>query len=295
MKKLVFFLLIISIVLVGCRLDNFLYNPTQIEEYKFDAFDEEQKFVLGASYAIPDHLVHLMTLESGPVDDRETIYATYIGDISRINQDTIILYCHGNAGHMDYYWQRAKLLANAGGKNRFGVLFMDYRGYGKSTGKATEAGLYYDVDACMRWLKDKGLTNDRLVIYGFSMGGAPSTELTANPRTMVPSKLILEAPFASFDFMVQDIAKVSFPGSFYGNLEIDNSVEIQKVQAPFLWIHGIDDAFVGIHHGELIQQNYNGTHKVIRRVPGGEHSTVPMVMGFDIYTKLIADFITEKI
>ncbi len=288
-------MLIISIVLVGCRLDNFLYNPTQIEEYKFDAFDEEQKFVLGASYAIPDHLVHLMTLESGPVDDRETIYATYIGDISRINQDTIILYCHGNAGHMDYYWQRAKLLANAGGKNRFGVLFMDYRGYGKSTGKATEAGLYYDVDACMRWLKDKGLTNDRLVIYGFSMGGAPSTELTANPRTMVPSKLILEAPFASFDFMVQDIAKVSFPGSFYGNLEIDNSVEIQKVQAPFLWIHGIDDAFVGIHHGELIQQNYNGTHKVIRRVPGGEHSTVPMVMGFDIYTKLIADFITEKI
>lgn len=295
MKKLVFFLLIISIVLVGCRLDNFLYNPTQIEEYKFDAFDEEQKFVLDASYAIPDHLVHLMTLESGPVDDRETIYATYIGDISRINQDTIILYCHGNAGHMDYYWQRAKLLANAGGKNRFGVLFMDYRGYGKSTGKATEAGLYYDVDACMRWLKDKGLTNDRLVIYGFSMGGAPSTELTANPRTMLPSKLILEAPFASFDFMVQDIAKVSFPGSFYGNLEIDNSVEIQKVQAPFLWIHGIDDAFVGIHHGELIQQNYNGTHKVIRRVPGGEHSTVPMVMGFDIYTKLIADFITEKI
>lgn len=288
-------MLIISIVLVGCRLDNFLYNPTQIEEYKFDAFDEEQKFVLDASYAIPDHLVHLMTLESGPVDDRETIYATYIGDISRINQDTIILYCHGNAGHMDYYWQRAKLLANAGGKNRFGVLFMDYRGYGKSTGKATEAGLYYDVDACMRWLKDKGLTNDRLVIYGFSMGGAPSTELTANPRTMVPSKLILEAPFASFDFMVQDIAKVSFPGSFYGNLEIDNSVEIQKVQAPFLWIHGIDDAFVGIHHGELIQQNYNGTHKVIRRVPGGEHSTVPMVMGFDIYTKLIADFITEKI
>ncbi len=288
-------MLIISIVLVGCRLDNFLYNPTQIEEYKFDAFDEEQKFVLDASYAIPDHLVHLMTLESGPVDDRETIYATYIGDISRINQDTIILYCHGNAGHMDYYWQRAKLLANAGGKNRFGVLFMDYRGYGKSTGKATEAGLYYDVDACMRWLKDKGLTNDRLVIYGFSMGGAPSTELTANPRTMLPSKLILEAPFASFDFMVQDIAKVSFPGSFYGNLEIDNSVEIQKVQAPFLWIHGIDDAFVGIHHGELIQQNYNGTHKVIRRVPGGEHSTVPMVMGFDIYTKLIADFITEKI
>lgn len=295
MKNIGFLLLFLAIGLTSCRLDNFLYNPDTVTEYKFDAFEEEQRFVLDSSYAIAESLIELMTLESGPEDNRETIYAAYIGDISKISQDTVILYCHGNAGHLDYYWQRAKLLANAGGKNRFGVLFMDYRGYGKSTGKPTEAGLYYDVDACMKWLKANGLTDDRLVIYGFSMGSAPSTELTSKPRTMTPSKLILEAPFASFDFMTQDIGKVSFPGSFYGNLEIDNSIEIQNVQQPFLWIHGIDDAYVGIHHGELVQQNYQGTHKVVRRIPGGEHSTVPIVMGFDIYMKLIEDFITGAI
>jgi fermentation-respiration switch protein FrsA (DUF1100 family) len=295
MKNIGFLLLFLTITLTGCRLDNFLFNPATVTEYKFDAFEEEQRFVLDSSYAISESLIDLMTLESGPEDDRETIYAAYIGDQSRISQDTIILYCHGNAGHLDYYWERAKLLANAGGKNRFGVFFMDYRGYGKSTGKATEAGLYYDVDACMKWLKAQGLTDDRLVIYGFSLGGAPSTELTANPRTLTPSKLILEAPFASFEFMAQDIAKIAFAGSFYGNLEIDNSVEIQKVQQPFMWMHGTADDFVGIHHGELIQQNYQGTHKVIRRVQGGEHSTVPIVMGFDIYMKLVADFITGEI
>jgi hypothetical protein len=295
MKKIGFLLLFLTIALTGCRLDSFLFSPDVVTEYKFDAFEDEQRFVLDTSYAISENLVELMTLESGPEEDRATIYAAYIGDQSRISQDTIILYCHGNAGHLDYYWQRAKLLANAGGKNRFGVLFMDYRGYGKSTGEATEEGLYYDVDACMKWLKAQGLTDDRLVIYGFSMGTAPATELTANLRTLKPSKLILEAPFASFDFMVQDIAKVSFPGSFYGNLKIDNSVEIQKVQQPFLWMHGIDDAYVGIHHGELVQENYQGTHKVMRRVPGAEHSTIPIVMGFDIYMKLVADFITGKI
>lgn len=295
MKNIGFLLLLLTIGLTGCRLDNFLYNPATVTEYKFDAFEEEQRFVLDSSYAIAESLIELMTLESGPEEDRETIYAAYIGDISRISQDTIILYCHGNAGHLDYYWQRAKLLANTGGKNRFGVLFMDYRGYGKSTGKPTEEGLYYDVDACMKWLKSNGLTDDRLVIYGFSMGSAPSTELTSKPRTLTPSKLILEAPFASFDFMTQDIGKVSFPGSFYGNLKIDNSVEIQNVQQPFLWIHGVEDDFVGIHHGELVQQNYQGTHKVVRRIPGGEHSTVPVVMGFDIYMKLMEDFITGEI
>lgn len=296
MRNLGFLLLLGILALTSCRLDSFLFNPDDsITEYKFDAFEEEQRFVLDASYSIPDSLIDLMTLESGPEDDRETIYAAYIGDQSRISQDTVILYCHGNAGHLDYYWQRAKLLANAGGKNRFGVFFMDYRSYGLSTGTATEAGMYYDVDACMKWLKAQGLTDDRLIIYGFSLGGAPSTELTANPRTLIPSKLILEAPFASFEFMAQDIAKVSFAGSFYGNLEIDNSVEIQKVQQPFLWMHGTADDFVGIHHGELIQQNYQGTHKVIRRVSGGEHSTVPIVMGFDLYMQLIEDFITGEI
>jgi len=295
MKKIGFLLVFLSIILTGCRLDNFLFNPLTLTEYKFDAFDEEQYFVVEDSYAIQDSWIELMTLESGPEDDLETIYAAYIGDKSRISQDTVILYCHGNAGHMDYYWERVKLLANAGGKNRFGVLFMDYRGYGLSTGTSSEAGLYYDVDACMKWLKAQGLTGDRLVIYGFSLGGAPSTELTATPRTLTPSKLILEAPFASFEYMAQDIAKVSFAGSFYGDLTIDNSVEIQKIQQPFLWMHGTDDDFVGIHHGEFVQQNYQGTHKVLRRVPGGEHSTVPLVMGFEIYMKLIADFITGEI
>lgn len=295
MKKLTLFLVVITVVFTACRLDSFLYNPTATTTYKLDAFEGEQRFVLDSSYAIADYLVHLMSLSSGPEEDRETIYAIYIGDTNTINQDTVILYCHGNAGNLDYYWQRAKLLANAGGKNRFGVFFMDYRGYGKSTGKPTEDGMYYDVDACMKWLKEKGLTNDRLVIKGFSLGTAPATELTAKPRTLIPSKLILEAPFASFDFMTQDIAKISMAGSFYGNLEIDNAEEIKFVQQPFLWLHGVADDYIGIHHGEMISKNYRGLHQVVRRVPGGGHSTVPVVMGVDVYAKLIADFITGEI
>ena len=77
------------------------------------------------------------------------------------------MYCHGNKWHMDFYWQRAKLLAHTNGKNKYGVLMMDYRGFGMSEGDPTENGMYADVNACMKWLKDKGLTNSRLIIYGF--------------------------------------------------------------------------------------------------------------------------------
>jgi pimeloyl-ACP methyl ester carboxylesterase len=294
-KTILFSLFVIFALTTSCRLDSFLFSPLKATEYKLDDFENPPHFRLDSTYAIADSLVSLMALESGPQDNRATIYAVYIGDVSRISQDTVILYCHGNAGNIDYYWERAKLLANAGGKNRFGVMFMDYRGYGMSTGEATELGMYYDVEACMEWLKSNGLTSRRFIMEGFSLGCAPATELTANPRTLEPEKLILEAPFASFDFMVQDIAKLSVPGSLYANLEVDNAEEIKKVQQPFLWMHGIADSYVGIHHGELVAQNYQGTKIIKRRVAGAEHSLVPPTMGFDLYMKLIVDFITGRI
>lgn len=295
MKKILFFIALISILLSSCRLDSFLYDPTVIAEYQLDNLEDPPHFKLDDSYAISDSLVEMITLESGSSGSQETIYAFYIGDKSRINQDTVILYCHGNAGNIDYYWQRVKLMANAGGKNRFGVMIMDYRGYGRSTGKPTETGMYEDVDACMKWLKNKGLTNERLVMEGFSLGCAPATELMANPRSMKPCKLILEAPFASFEYLEQSIGKVSFPGSIFANLEVDNAAKIQKVQEPFLWIHGMEDDYVGIDNGRLVAQNYQGTKIIKREIPNAGHSTVPLMMGFEAYMKLLEDFITGAI
>ena len=108
------------ISLQSCRLDNFLFNPIAIDEYLLEDFeDEDQKFVIDDQYDIDPSKIDLMSLESGD----ETIYAVYLGDQARIAQDTVILYCHGNAANMDWYWERAKLLANAGGKESFWGLY----------------------------------------------------------------------------------------------------------------------------------------------------------------------------
>ena len=86
-----------------------------------------------------------MSSEESPVK----IYAVYIGNVNTINTDTVIMYCHGNKSQMDYYWQRAKLLANVVGKNNYGVLMIDYRGYGMSEGDSSEEGMYTDVDTVL--------------------------------------------------------------------------------------------------------------------------------------------------
>ena len=296
MKKY-FLSFIVLIALSSClRLDDNLYNANKLTEYKLDNYTGEVDFTLDYSYHIPDSLVHIFTLSSQGAGESNatTIYAIYIGDIVQIATDTVIMYCHGNKDHMDFYWQRAKLLANTKSKNRFGVLMIDYRGYGMSEGKPTENGLYADTDAALKWLQSKGLTNDRLVIYGFSMGSAPATKLSANNYTLKPSKLMLEAPFASAEVMVQDGAGLALPGTTVTDLQINNAEEIKGVQQPFFWVHGEADDFLNIDtHGAVVYNNYQGTYKEAHRIPNAGHSTIPTTMGFQSYLIAVGNFITN--
>lgn len=293
-------ILIITIAFIfsSClRLDDNLYNLTdKITEYKLDNYTGENDFVLDNSYQIPDSLVHLFTLSSKASTESvaTTISAIYIGSLSKIKTDTIIMYCHGNKWHMDFYWQRAKLLAHVSGKNKYGVLMIDYRGYGLSEGKPSEEGLYADVDAALQWLKLNGLSDSRLMMYGFSMGTAPACELTAKPCSMTPSKIILEAPFASANVMANDGSGLNMPGSFFTNLKIDNAEEIKTISQPFCWIHGTNDNFLNIKtHGEVVYKNYKGLYQEAHRIDGADHGEIPVKMGFVNYLNTLSIFIKK--
>lgn len=298
MKKIKWlFGFIVILSFTSClRLDNNLYNlSSKIQEYKFDNYTGEQDFILDNTYKIPDSLIHLFTLNSQITNEAPiSIYAEYIGNINRIATDTVILYCHGNKWHMDFYWQRAKLLAHTGWKNRYGVLMIDYRGYGLSKGQPTEDGLYADVHSALEWLKNKGLSNERLIMYGFSMGTAPATKITAESSSLTPSKLILEAPFASSSVMVQDGAVINMPSSYFTNLKINNAEEIKLIRQPLLWLHGKADNFLNITtHGEVVFKNYSGIYSEAHRIEGADHGEVPAKMGFNNYSKTLLDFITR--
>jgi pimeloyl-ACP methyl ester carboxylesterase len=302
MKKIIFtyllFIIALSTALVSCmRLDDNLYNLSEkITEYKRDNYTGVQDFILDASYKIHDSLIHPFALHSQTPGETEiySVEAVYIGSIKKILTDTVIMYCHGNKWHNDFYWQRAKLLANTGGKSRYGVLMIDYRGYGLSTGKPTETGLFADIDAGLVWLKSKGLDGSRLIMYGFSMGSAPATELTAFTRSLRPHKLILEAPFASSFVMVQDASGLNVPTSYVTNLKINNAEKIKSVNQPFLWIHGTEDDFLNIStHGEVIYKNYQGPYSEPHRIEGANHGTIQSTLGFNNYNNIINTFIQK--
>jgi pimeloyl-ACP methyl ester carboxylesterase len=185
-------------------------------------------------------------------------------------------------------------LANVGGKHRFGVLMFDYRGYGMSEGKSSEKNIYADAEAALKWLQSNGLTSSRLIVYGYSLGSAPSTEIASSTYSLQPIKLLLEAPFASSEVMVQDAGKLALPGSYFTNAKINNADKIKQVKIPFMWMHGTADSFLSIQtHGEVLFKNYGGTKGEAYRIAGAEHGDLPLVFGYNNYINAIHDFITK--
>ncbi len=154
--------------------------------------------------------------------------------------------------------------------------------------------MYADVDAALQWLKDRGLSGDRLIMYGYSLGTAPATELTARPPSIRPARLILESPFASAAVLVQDAGVLALPASYLTTLKIASAEAIRDVSQPFMWLHGTEDDFVRMRtHGEVVFRNYSGERAVAHRVQGAGHGNIPLVMGFETYLNAVEEFITE--
>ncbi|HEX6339540.1 alpha/beta hydrolase [Umezawaea sp.] len=99
-----------------------------------------------------------------------------------------VLVAQGNAGDRGDRVPLAAALVDAG----FAVLLFDYRGYGGNPGSPTEEGLALDVRAAHRYLLDSGVTPDRMLYFGESLGAAVVAELAVEHP---PAGLLLRSPF----------------------------------------------------------------------------------------------------
>ena len=102
-----------------------------------------------------------------------------------------VLFFHGNAGNISHRLESIQIFHELG----LNVLIFDYRGYGRSTGKPSEQGLYRDADAAWFYLTNiRGIDAKEIVLFGRSMGGAVATRLAAKTQ---PAAVIVESTFTS--------------------------------------------------------------------------------------------------
>jgi pimeloyl-ACP methyl ester carboxylesterase len=295
MKKLA----LVSILLFSlsaCKkivLDSLVFPSEKLTSYQLE--DYEGEIAIPATYLIPEDKIHLFPLTSTDSNTGETfeIYCIYIGDMNTIATDTVILYTHGQGKHMDNYWSRAKLLANIGSKNNYGVLMMDYRGFGMSEGESTEQGLIDDVETCVNWLKLNGVQEQNTIYYAYSLGCVPSIHLAAYKIDFTPSKLIIESPLASAQNLAQSSTLINTNSKFLTTIEFNNAEKIKDVNIPLLWLHGREDTYIELSNGQLIYDNYNGPYKEPHIIDGSGHSEIPTVMGYENYLNILNTFILK--
>jgi hypothetical protein len=102
----------------------------------------------------------------------------------------LVVYFHGNGGHLGYRRELFTALLNAG----YGLMAVSYRGFGSSEGSPDDRGLYADGRAAIDYVKNQGFAEDRLVLYGESLGTGVATRMAAETN---PRALVLESPFTS--------------------------------------------------------------------------------------------------
>lgn len=154
-----------------------------------------------------------------------------------------ILYFHGNAGNLTNRIENIAFLRQLPAN----VLAVDYRGYGKSEGRPTEAGVYLDAQAAYDYLfHERGVVPDQLVVLGQSLGVAVAVDL-ASKRPV--AGLILEGGFPSAGRVVQ--RTMGLPGlHLVIRSKFDSAAKLKEISVPVLVAHCTRDPILPYALGE---------------------------------------------
>lgn len=176
-----------------------------------------------------------------------------------------ILFSHGNAVDLGqiaafYYGLGMRLDAN--------LLAYDYSGYGASSGKPSERNLYADIAAVWDVARNRlGLSPEKILVYGQSIGTVPSVDLAARERV---GGLVLHSPLMSG-------LRVAFPETQRTwCFDAFPSIEkIPRVSCPTLVIHGTEDEVIDFSHGLGLYERCPQAVEPLW-VPGAGHNDVEM-------------------
>lgn len=185
------------------------------------------------------------------------------------------LFLHGNAGNITHREDIGRIIAGAGSS----VLLLDYRGYGRSDGAPTEAGLYRDADAAYDWLIAQRVAAESIVIHGESLGTAVAVDLASRRKC---AGLVLASPFPS----AQAVARRVLP--VIGGLLIsgyDSKTKIKNVAVPVFVLHGNRDEVISYALGRDLYDAAPGP-KWFWEVSGAGHNDLIAVAGIKYQQEL---------
>ena len=184
---------------------------------------------------------------------------------------------HGNAENISTHFMSLVWLTTAG----YNLFTFDYRGYGKSEGRATQEGTYLDALAAIAQAKEFHDQHGKghFIIYGQSTGGIISLRaLVDAPQASMVTLFVQDASYASYQKIAFEKLKSSwvlFPFSPLAFLLISDEYAaekiLEKIHQPTLVIAGKNDRVIPAHFGKKIYRGINSDQKWWWKLPEGGH------------------------
>ncbi|NRA63001.1 MAG: alpha/beta hydrolase [Pseudobacteriovorax sp.] len=159
------------------------------------------------------------------------------------NKPTIV-YFHGNAETIDFAYLQTEALRREG----YPMIFPEYRGYGRSSGKPSQEDITKDVSDILAVLEKEGLIKrDQLIFMGNSLGGGFAFDLA---RQIYPRAILVRSTFYS----VVDMAKGYFAPSFLVKNPFRSYEVASSFDGPVFIAHGRRDRIIPFDHGQRLHE-----------------------------------------
>lgn len=190
----------------------------------------------------------------------------------------LVLYFHGNSRSIKGWAKYARDFY----RFDYDVVLVDYRGFGKSTGKRSEREMLKD----MQYVYDTLAVNypeHHLIVYGRSMGSGFACKIASDNK---PRYLILDAPYYSFIKVAERIMPI-LPHRWLLRYHLRTDKWIRHVNCHTYILHGTRDWLIPIRHSEKLRDLMPGKVTLIK-IEGGGHNNLP---SFPQYHNFLRDIL----
>lgn len=208
-------------------------------------------FVRKALYPAPDVAVQdpphdLYEIVLAPADSESIVGWWYHGPQSR-GPSPVLLFLHGNGENIETL-KRTGVYERLQ-QQRISYLAIDYPGYGRSSGSASEAAVVNACERSLAWLTQK-YPDSPVIICGWSLGAAAALVTAARNRGTIAG-IILISGWAN----LIDIAAQFYP-RWLARLALANQYPSEQLLAtlekPALIIHGEQDSLIPVQQGKRL-------------------------------------------
>ena len=192
----------------------------------------------------------------------------------------VVLYLKGNSKSIKGWGKFAVDFTRHG----YNVLMVDYRGFGKSTGRRSQKAIKRDLQEVYNKLKEQ-TTEDRIILYGRSLGSGFAAKLASMNQ---PKMLVLDAPYYSLTKVTARYAPF-MPLSLLLKYPLPTYKWLRYVQCPIHIIHGTNDKLIPYKSSvklSKVRPDLTTLHTVI----GGGHKDLN---NFESYHVMLDDILNK--